>query len=193
VWYTTWFQKFLGKFDWSMIALVVLRMCWCFLSTIPFCWGVSTQDLCYRIPFVLYQSFNINSGPLWLLIYLIVMWNWVSTLKIKYLIKELVSDLLFMEKIQVCLDLSSTIVKKYLCPKRERIERGPHMSICTKSNIFSKTELLLLKDILFCLATRQVSQEKLILLHLIKRYICCIHFILSCERWSNLRCQMFVS
>lgn len=54
----------------------------------------------------------------------------------------LLSDLTFINRIQVYLDLSSTMVRKYLFPWILGVEKGPQISTCTISKIEWETERL---------------------------------------------------
>lgn len=37
-------QNVKGTFDWNFNALAIFSNCWCFLSTMKFCWGFSTHE-----------------------------------------------------------------------------------------------------------------------------------------------------
>ena len=82
-----------GTWDTNFKAMATLRMCWCFLSTIGFCWGVSTHNNWCKIPIALKISFKKNYVPLSLLRHLTFMLNWVSTIRVNYGIKSWVSNL----------------------------------------------------------------------------------------------------
>jgi len=66
------------------------------------------------------------------------------------------SDLVFKRKIQVCLEKSSTIVKKYLCPSTKVMANGPQIFICNKSKILLLEEVLTVNEILFYLASGHI-------------------------------------
>lgn len=63
-----------------------------------------------------------------------VMLNSVWIIDAKDLMRDDASDFNFMRNNQANLVLWSTIVKKYLYPIIDGVDRGPQISICTKSN-----------------------------------------------------------
>ena len=71
------------------------------------------------------------------------------------------SNYVLSRKSQECHEKSSTTVTKYLWPFTEVTESGPHISICSNSNIYS--DLVLLKEYgsFLYLAKGQILQESL--------------------------------
>ncbi|KAF8050327.1 hypothetical protein N665_1995s0002 [Sinapis alba] len=76
-------------------------MCWCFLSTTEFCWGVSGQEWKASMPLVLNKVPKVNSGALSVLTDLMVVLNWVSIIAMKAGKICRTSDLAFNKYIQV--------------------------------------------------------------------------------------------
>ena len=60
-----------GTWDWNFKALATLSMCWCFLSTVAFCWGVTAQVNRCIMPFVWKNYLKKNLVSLLLLMVLI--------------------------------------------------------------------------------------------------------------------------
>lgn len=110
-------QKWIGKFSWNLDALATSNNCLCFISTLAFCWGVYGQLVWCVIPCC---SKNVvkdelrNSSPLSLQTVLMVLLNWFWTYEWKVLIYEVAWSLLGIKYVQVALEKSSIIVKKYL-------------------------------------------------------------------------------
>lgn len=52
-WLTAYDRKSLGNWAWNMRDLVIPRICWCFISTMSFCWGVPTYEVWRKIPIYL--------------------------------------------------------------------------------------------------------------------------------------------
>jgi len=74
----------------------------------------------------------------------------------KDLMQPCTSDLVFKRKIQVCLEKSSTVVKKYLCPFTKVMANVPQISICNKSKILLLEEVLIGNKSFFCLASGHI-------------------------------------
>ena len=126
-------QNFKGKLAWNLKVLTTFKRCLCFLSTTAFCYGVSTQDSWWMIPLEAKKEERANLGPLSNLNTLIGTLNWVKIIWKKDGIKVEASDLCFNKYTQVHLLWSSTKVRKYFDPFKERVEYGPQMSAWTKS------------------------------------------------------------
>jgi len=71
----------------------------------------------------------------------------------KDLMEPCTSDLVFKKKIQVCLEKSSIVVKKYLSPSIEVMTNGPQISICNKSKNLLLEEVLIGNGSLLCLVS----------------------------------------
>jgi len=186
--FTTKDQNAVGRWDWKSKAQLTLSKCWCFLSTILFCCGVSTQYVSWIMPLLLKKSVIRNSFALSDLIRFNFKVNWVSIYWTKPGKIVLTSDLCFKRCIHVKRDKSSTTVKRYLKPSREEIARGSHTSTWINSK---KDELLLLlwgKDNFFCLAKWHVSQGweqwKVMSLYFVDKC-----FKMWSEVWLNLWCH----
>jgi len=107
-------QKEVGRWDWKSKAWLTLSKCWCFLSTILFCCGVSTQDVSWIMPLLLKKSVNRNSFALSYLIRFNLKLNWVSINWTKAGKTVFTSDLCFKRCIHVKHEKLSTTVKKYV-------------------------------------------------------------------------------
>lgn len=150
--YVLEFHIVIGILAWKERDMAMFRMCWCFLSIMPFYYGVSTQELWWRIPFDWKKESIKNSGPLSLLKHFKVMWSWFSMYEKKLMLLVMVSSLVFRKIIQVNLLKSSIKVRKYLCPKRDTVDKRPQRSSCSKSKGAREIKVLKGKDNFFCLA-----------------------------------------
>jgi len=74
----------------------------------------------------------------------------------KDLMEPCTSDLVFKRKIQVCLEKSSTIVKKYLCSSTKVMANGHQISIFNKSKILLLEEVLIGNGSRFYLASGHI-------------------------------------
>lgn len=82
------------------------------------------------------------SSPLSNLMVLIVLWNWFSTRMTKLWRSCLVSDFAFIKNTQVCLEKSSTTMRKYLWPCIEGIWNAPQISTWINWKISIVTQVL---------------------------------------------------
>jgi len=89
----------------------------------------------------------------------------------KDLIQPCISDLVFKRKIQVCLEKSSTIVKKYLCSSTEVMANGPQIFICNKSKNLLLEEVLTGNEILFYLASGIFDKNHHVLLKIYLKFV----------------------
>lgn len=129
-------QYFKGRLAWNLRALATCNRCLCFLSTLPFCCGLSLQDVWCSIPSSetnFPQAPLINSKTLSDLMVLIVHSNCTLTNLRNYLRTEGASDLLTIRYVHVALLKSSTIVKKHLNFPLVATLYGPQVSIWTSS------------------------------------------------------------
>lgn len=107
-------QKWIGTRACKYKALASLRRCWCFLSTTEFCSGLSTHKNWWITPFKLKNSTNYSFATVSDLNFLIILWNWVSTILKNLGMIEWTFDLCFMSYNHVKHVQSSTSVRKYL-------------------------------------------------------------------------------
>ena len=98
---------------WNKKLLETLSKCLCFLSTLAFCCGVSTQECCIMVPNEVYKVGRLNSGALPVLIALIFLENLVRMVLKNWLSMNCTSDLFFIRNVQTNREQSSTMVKKY--------------------------------------------------------------------------------
>ena len=100
------------------------------------------------------------------------------------------SDFVLSRKSQVCLEKSSTTVRKYLWPLTEVTESGPHISMCNNSNIH--VDFVLLKEYgsFLCLAKGQILQESLHFDEEMKGNLVFNEAILFWEGCLNLKCHL---
>lgn len=145
-------QKIWGRFIWYRMARVMLMMCWCFLSTMPFCWGVPTYEVWWMMPDFWKKGFKHKLIPLYNLMHFTFVLNWVWTIDTKDSMRGDVSYYSLIRNIQVNLLLSSKTVKKYLKPIMDGVDRELQMSMWIKSKLWRETWLLLWKGNLFFLA-----------------------------------------
>lgn len=125
VWRIAYDQNRRGQCDWNNKARVTFKRCWCFLSTMSFCWGVSTHVVGWMMSVSLKNWCIINSAPLSNLTILNLVSNCLSTWLMNALKSVCVSTFEFKGKTHTYLVWSSTIVRKYLWPCIEGMAQGP--------------------------------------------------------------------
>lgn len=116
-----WAQKIWGNWAWYKIARVIPKMCWCFLST-HFVKGYQHNmfDAQCQIVCKNHWEWIHNHYQTWL-----VMLNWVLIIDTNDLMMDDASNFNLMRNNQVNLLLSSTIVRKYLYPIIDGVDKGP--------------------------------------------------------------------
>ena len=183
-------QKTYKKLDWNLRALAIFKICWCFLSTIEFCWGVSKQLSWCKIPLWVKTFVMINSVPLSVLMHFTFLENCVSTMvqncsKVSY-----VWDLCFNKQTKVHLEQLSTMVKKYLQPSMVETEKGPHKSQWNKSKHSLEIWELALKCNLFYLTKGHISHWNTLLELKRGALLFFIKANLAFDKCSNWECQI---
>lgn len=103
-----------SKCDWNNKARVTFKSCWCFLSTMPFFWRVSTHVIWRVMPVSIKNWCIINFAPLLDLTILTLVSNCLSTWLMNAFKSVYVSAFEFKGKTHTYLVWSSTIVRKYL-------------------------------------------------------------------------------
>lgn len=181
------------KCDWNIKALATFSMCWCFLCTTEFFSGVSGQEWYACMPFVLYSSVKLSSGalsertPLTCALYClsIIIENCGKTLR--------TSAFGLRGYTHVTWVWSSTIVKKCLYYSVVGTEKGPHMSMWSKSKALVNILLWAVYGKCFCLARWQMEQWNFALFLCEMQSTSVMESTLAIDGWPSLLHHNYVS
>lgn len=124
-----------GTWDWKYSAWAMFNKSWCFLSTMEFYCGHSTQDNWWLIPFLLNNFVSCSSLALSNLKALMLTSNSLIIIFVNVMIFYYALDLCFKMKTQVNILKWSTRVRKNLYPLCECVWKDPKISQWIKTKI----------------------------------------------------------
>ena len=137
-------QYIFGIFVVNIKALVTSRKCLFLRSAMPFCCGISTQELWWIIPWLIRKSPRIElkySLPLSVLKIWIFVWNCVWIMEWKFMNIEWTLDFSFSKYTQHKRVWSSINVTNHFVWVRLGIHEGPHKSLWIIVNGFEEGKL----------------------------------------------------